>query len=49
MRRHIDACAMCLPTRAGRIGVGLGWKMQVRFKQVYIDDKVLSPELAELT
>ena len=49
MRRHIDACAMCLPARVGRIGFGLGLKMQIRFKLIYIDDKVLSPELAELT
>ena len=49
MRRHIDACAMCLPPRVGRIGVGMGLKMLIRFKLIYIDDKMLSPEMAELT
>ena len=40
---------MCLPAPVGRIGVGLGLKIQIKFKLIYIDDKVLSPELAELT
>ena len=39
MRRPIDACSMCLPARVGKIGVGLGLKMQIRFQLIYIDDK----------